>query len=146
MKKKFSKNWISSKQPRKQRKYRYNAPLHIKQKFASANLSKELRKRYNKRSLIIKKGDTVKIMRGQFKGKTSKVNMVSLKKTKIYLENISLVKKDGTKVFYPINPSNLQIVELLLDDKERKKILERKNVTPIQTSSAKNVATEKKGK
>ena len=146
MKKKYSKSWISSKQPRKQRKYRYNAPLHIKKKFVSANLSKELRKKYNKRSLQVKKGDTIKIIRGQFKGKTSKINRVSIKKTKVYLENINLIKKDGTKVFYPIHPSNLQITEILLEDKKRKRILERKNGTPIKTSSTKNMAAEEKGK
>ena len=48
MKKKFSESWKSSKQVRKQRKYRYNAPLHIKQKFVNVHLAKELRKKYKK--------------------------------------------------------------------------------------------------
>ena len=59
MKRKFSNSWISSKQVRKQRKYRYNAPLHRKRRFLSAPLSKELRKDYGKRSLVVKKGDEV---------------------------------------------------------------------------------------
>ena len=42
MKKIFSKHWKSSKQPRKQRKYRAKAPLHIKRKLLNVNLSKEL--------------------------------------------------------------------------------------------------------
>ena len=50
MKTKFSSSWIKSKQPRKQRKYRRYAPLHIKQRFVSAHLSKELHKKYNKRN------------------------------------------------------------------------------------------------
>lgn len=126
MKKKFSKHWKSSKQRRKQRKYRYNAPLHIRQTFISANLSKELRKKYGKRNVPLKKGDIVKIMRGNFKKKTGKVTKVNLKKTKVNVEGINLTKKDGTKVFYPLSPSNLQIIELLIDDKKRKKLLERK--------------------
>ena len=71
MKKKFSKKWKASGKARKQRKYVANAPLHIKKKFLSANLSKELRKKYG-RSLQIRKGDSVKVMRGKFKGKTGK--------------------------------------------------------------------------
>ncbi|MCD6275005.1 MAG: 50S ribosomal protein L24, partial [Candidatus Aenigmarchaeota archaeon] len=51
MKQLFSKSWVKSKQPRKQRKYRHNAPKHIRQKFMHANLSKELREKYNRRSL-----------------------------------------------------------------------------------------------
>ncbi len=62
MKKKFSDKWKASKLPRKQRKYLANAPLHIKRKFLSANLSKELRKKHGKRSIPIRKGDTVRIM------------------------------------------------------------------------------------
>ncbi|MCD6381372.1 MAG: 50S ribosomal protein L24, partial [Candidatus Aenigmarchaeota archaeon] len=68
MEKKFSKKWVSSKEPRKQRKYRYNAPLHIRQKLVSAHLTKELRNELGIRSLPVRKNDRVKIMRGKFKG------------------------------------------------------------------------------
>jgi len=126
MKKKFSKKWIASKQPRKQVKYRANAKLHTKGKFVSVNLIKSLREKYEKRSLRLRKGDTVKILRGQFKNKSGKVSKVDIKKSKIFVESIHLIKKDGTKAFYPINPSNLQITEIVVDDKIRKQILERK--------------------
>ena len=126
MKIKFSKCWKGSKQTRKQRKYRYNAPLHIKHKFLSTHLSKELKKKYNKRSLPIRKEDKVKIMRGQFKNKVGKVVKVLLRKTKLYIEGIENIRKDGTKSYYPIHPSNVTISELDLNDKKRKKILERK--------------------
>jgi len=56
MKKKFSNSWKASKQVRKQRKFRYNAPLHIKHKFLSAHLSKELMKKYGTRNIPVKKG------------------------------------------------------------------------------------------
>jgi len=126
MKQKFSRCWIRSKQPRKQRKYVYNAPLHIRQKFIHANLSKELREKYNRRNLGLRVGDTVKIMRGKFKGKIAKVSRINLKKLKIYLEGITRKKSDGREVQVPMRASNLQIVSLNLDDKERVKILERK--------------------
>ena len=126
MKTKFSSSWIKSKQPRKQRKYRYNAPLHIKQKFVSTHLSKELHKKYNRRSMNLRKGDGVKVMRGQFKNKVGKIEEVNLKKIKVYVSGIEVVKRDGTKARYPIHPSNLIITEVNMDDKMRNKILGRK--------------------
>ena len=127
MKKKYSNSWKGSKQPRKQRKYRANAPLHTRHKMASANLSKELRKEYSKRNFPIRKGDSVRIMRGEFRGKTGKVAEVNMKKLKILIENINRTKKDGAKVGVLFDISNLQIKELNLADKKRKMALERKN-------------------
>lgn len=121
MKNKFSTAWISSKQKRKQRKYRVNAPLHIKHKFVSAGLSKELKEKHDKKSMPIRKGDTVKIMRGKFSGKEGKVNKVNLKNLKILIDGITIQKKDGSKVNVYIEPSNVQIKELNLEDKERMK-------------------------
>jgi len=126
MKKKFVSSWKRSKKPNKQRKYRYNAAIHIKQKFIHSILSKELRKKYNKRNLGLKTGDKIKIVAGNFKGKEGKVERVDIKKTLIYVGGIEKVKKDGSKVLYPLHPSNLMITELNLDDKKRQKILDRK--------------------
>lgn len=117
--KKFSRTWKSSVSPSKQRKYAKNAPLHIKNKFTSAHLSQDLKKKYNKRNISLRVGDKVKVLRGQFKGKTGKVNRIDLKLSNVYVEGIDLVKKDGNKTFYPINPSNLMITELVVDDKMR---------------------------
>ena len=119
MKQKFSTKWKSSKQPRKQRKYLANAPLHIKKKFISVNLSKELRKKYNKRNISVRKGDVVKIMRGKFKKKQGKITEVKLKKSKLAVEGIQVKKLDGSKVNVMLQPSNLQIVELNLEDRKR---------------------------
>lgn len=126
MKQKFSIKWIGSKQPRKQRKYRANAPLHLKHKMMSGNLSKELRKRYGKRSIPVRKGDNIKIMVGEFKGKTGKIDTVENKKMRITIDGIFRSKKDGTKVGVYFHPSNLQIKELNLDDSKRNKVLDRK--------------------
>ncbi|MBW2982328.1 50S ribosomal protein L24 [Candidatus Woesearchaeota archaeon] len=118
--------WNKSKQPRKQRKYRYNAPLNTKNKFLGCHLSKELKGKYKKRNMGIRRGDNVKVLRGQFKGKTGKIDRVDIKKCKVYVTGIEIIKKDGTKALYPIHPSNLIIMELNLEDKKRKKSLERK--------------------
>lgn len=105
----------------------YNAPLHIKGKFMASHLSKELKTKYSKRSVRIKKGDKVTISRGQFKKKSGKVERVDIKQNKVYITSIEMIKKDGTKTLYPIHPSNLIITELNLEDKKRVKSLERGN-------------------
>ena len=126
MKKKFSIKWKKSKQKRKQRKYRFKAPLHIKHKMLSSNISKELRKKYSMKSIPLRKNDVVKIMRGKFKKKTGKIITVNLKKQWVYIEGIQKSKKDGSKVNIPFNASNLQIQELNLEDKKRmKKIIQK---------------------
>jgi large subunit ribosomal protein L24 len=127
MKQKFSTKWKASKQPRKQRKYLANAPMHIKHKFMAANLSKDLRKKYGKRSFPLRKGDEVKIMRGEFKGKIGKIEVVNQKNNKISINGMNRTKKDGTKVGIYFDHSNVQIKELNLEDRQRKKTLERKN-------------------
>lgn len=123
--KQFSKYWKASKKPRKQRKYLAKAPLHLRKKFLSVNLSKELRKQYNMRNIPIRKEDKVKILRGQFKKKMGKVVKVDLKNIRVFVEGIDSVKKEGTKVQYPLHPSNLMITGLEMSDRKRKKILER---------------------
>ena len=133
MKSKFSKTWKSSKQPRKQRKYRYNAPLHIRGKFFNAHLSPELRKKYNFRSLRLKTGDKVKIMRGQHKGKEEKVIEIDLKKSKVYLDKIIVTRIDGNTAKIPFNTSNLMITDLDLSDKKRKQKIESK-INKIQNT------------
>jgi large subunit ribosomal protein L24 len=121
MRKEFSKAWKGSKKPSKQRKYGYNAPLHIKGNFLNAHLSEDLMKKYSIRSLRVRKGDKVTVMRGQFRKKSGKVERVDVKKTEVYVSNVELAKKDGSKAFYPVHPSNLLITELNLDDKKRMK-------------------------
>lgn len=117
--KKFSTSWNKSKKPGKQRKYRYNAPLHTKNKLMGAHLSAELRKKHGIRSLPIKKGDKISVMRGQFKKKVGKVERVNTDKSKVYITGIEVTKKDGTKVLFPIHVSNVTITELNADDKKR---------------------------
>lgn len=145
MKRKFSTRWKSSKQPRKQIKYKANAPLHIKKKFVSAGLSKELRKKYGKRSLPVRKGDVVKIMTGKFKKKQGKVLKVILNNSKITIEGINVKKMDGSKANVKIQPSNLQIVELNLDDKKRMKKLGIKKTEKEEVKKESKVKDETEG-
>ena len=122
MKSKFTPSWKSSKQPRRQRKYVHNAPSHVRLKLMSSQLSKPLKDKFKKNSLPVRKGDTVKINRGQFKKTSGKVSKVLRRSYRVLIDNATLSKKDGSKVFYPIHPSNLTILELSLEDKRRIKV------------------------
>jgi large subunit ribosomal protein L24 len=118
-----------SKKPRKQRKFLYNAPLHIRRKMISAHLSKELREKYKRRSFPLRKGDEVKVMRGEFKGTIGKIVRVDTKKYKVYVDTVKKKRSVGTEYLVPVSPSNLMITKLNLEDKYRLKMLERgKNV------------------
>jgi large subunit ribosomal protein L24 len=125
MKKEFSKKWIGSRQTRKQRKYRSNAHLKLRHKMLSANLSKELRKKYGRRNFTLRKGDKVKIMKGEFKGKVGKVDIVDMRNLKASIEGMQKTKKEGTKINVKFYSSNLQIQELNLEDKNRIASLEK---------------------
>ncbi|MBI2665587.1 50S ribosomal protein L24 [Candidatus Woesearchaeota archaeon] len=123
----FVGSWNRSTQPRKQRKYRYNAPLHVRQKLISSHLSPELRKKYGCRNVAVRTGDKVRVMRGQFAKKEGKVERVNLKREEISVFGMDVIKRDGTKLLAAIHPSNIMIIELNLSDKKRKESLERSN-------------------
>lgn len=114
-----------SKQPRKQRKARYNAPLHIRHKFMSAALSDELRDKHGKRSFPLRKGDTVRVVRGDDKGKEGKVRTVDLKGEKITVEGVVVARSDLSEVPRTVHPSNVVITKLELKDKLRESALGR---------------------
>jgi large subunit ribosomal protein L24 len=143
MKKKFSNNWLSSTQVRKQRKYRYNAPLHLKHRFLSAHLSKELREKYGKRSVAVRKGDEVLIMRGNFAKKKGKILEVDLIRSRVSVENINRTKKDGTKVNVYLNPSNLVVESLTLDDSKRLKKHNKIEEKKLENKEEKKNASKK---
>lgn len=125
MDKRWSKAWKASAQARKQRKYLHNAPMHVRHKLVSAGLSKELRKDYGIRSLPVRKGDTVKVISGGYKGKSGKVTKVSLAKVVLYIEGVDQTRADGTKALYPVHPSNVQITKLDTSDKKRVSKIEK---------------------
>ena len=89
------------------------------------HLAKDLRKKYKLRSILLKKGDKVKILRGQKKNHVGDVDRLNLKTSKVFLTGMEITKKDGSKTTPPVNPTNLIITELNLDDKMRQKTLER---------------------
>jgi large subunit ribosomal protein L24 len=117
---------VTSSQPRKQRKYRYNAPLHVMSKFMTSTLSDELREKYSSRSARVVVGDTVKVMRGDHAGIEGKVREIDVKREQVTVEGVSVAKADGKEVPRPIHPSNLMITKLNLEDERRVASLEGK--------------------
>jgi large subunit ribosomal protein L24 len=119
MKKKFSTSWKGSKSPRKQRKYLYNAPLHLRGNFLNVHLSKELAAKYGIKKLRARVGDKVRVLRGKYRATEGKIDLVSLKKGTIKMTGVEVSKKDGSKAKVPIHASNLLIIDLNTDDKLR---------------------------
>jgi len=112
--------------PSKQRKMLFQAPNHRRHKHFASHLSPELKASRGVRALPVRNGDTVHIMRGDHKGFEGKVTRIDRRKYRIYVEGLTRETVDGTTIFVPIHPSKVMITRLNLDDKWRKKILERK--------------------
>lgn len=107
-------------QPRKQRKARYDAPLHVRRKQTASHLSEELLLKYDRRSMPLVTGDEVRVLRGDKKGDHGKVVEVDHKSRKVVVEGITHKKADGTDIGLPLDPSNLVIVRLNLEDQRRR--------------------------
>jgi large subunit ribosomal protein L24 len=115
---------VTSSQPRKQRKYRYDAPLHVRSTFMTCRLNEELTKKYGRSARVVV-GDTVRIMRGDFAGTEGKVREIDVKREQVTVEGVSVAKADGKEQPRPVHPSNLMITKLNLDDGKRVASLER---------------------
>ncbi len=118
-----------TKKPSKQRKRNiYKANIYGKRKLLVAKLDKPLAKTTNKKRMTIRKGDTVKILRGNYKGKSGKVEKVSYTHAKIYIKDIKQTNSRSQENMIPFNASNLIITELVLNDNKRIKNLDKKKV------------------
>ncbi len=116
-----------SKQPRKQRKSVYEAPMHRRRKMIASHLSAkylEDAKKYYPRSAVVRKGDTVRIVRGSLAGHVGKVEAVDTSSMRITIDGATVSKADGTQIAAKIHPSNVVIEKLDLSDTIRKKKFE----------------------
>ena len=124
----------------------YRATNQFRSKQIGAALSKQLRKKYGKRSIRILKGDVVKIVRGEYKGVEGKVTKISTEKNSIGVEGVQKEKSKGGKVDILIHSSNGVITSLKTDDKWRVKILEHKPKSKIKSMKADTKPEEKTSK
>lgn len=119
----------TSAQPRKQRKRLAQADKHTRRKLMSAHLSEDLMLEYDRRSMPVRAGDTVRITRGDFAGETGEVLEVDRERLQLEIDGVTNRSADGTQVPRPIHPSNVIITDLHLTDPKRRAAIERKGVT-----------------
>ena len=112
-------------QVRKQRLFRFNAPLHARQNFVHAHIDNAARQKLGikKRNTRVHKGDTVKVMAGSNKGKSGKVTGVNLRTCKLTISTVTRKNARGKEYGIPISVNNVYITELNLEDKLRLKKL-----------------------
>ena len=109
-----------------------------------SNLSDDLKKQYNKRSSSVVKGDTVRIVRGEYKGVEGKVEKINTEKGKLSIEGVQREKIKGGNVKVLIHASNVIISSLNMDDNYRKNKMDNKD-RQINKSKKQDIKkTEKK--
>jgi large subunit ribosomal protein L24 len=102
----------------------------------SASLADSLREVYKMRTLRVVKGDSVKVLRGEYKGVEGKVEHVDTERGTLNIEGVQREKIRGGQVKVPIHASKVMITNLNLTDKFRS--------NRIQGDKPKQPATEKK--
>ncbi len=131
-------NAVTSSQPRKQRKWFHTKPLHKMQEDFGMHLVASLRKSLGKRSLNARKGDTVKVVRGNenYVGKQGKITEIRRKKKQVLIEGITRKKVDGKEIPVPFRPSNLMLVSI--DETDKKRIKKPKTKKDDKKGDVKN--------
>jgi large subunit ribosomal protein L24 len=111
-----------------------------------SHLSKELQQKFNKSSIRVTEGDTVKVMRGEFKGVTGKITRVSTAKNGISIEGIKKEKLKGGNLDVFIHTSNVLVTDVNTEDKWRQSKLEGKNPKPAKQTKPKEEPKQEKPK
>lgn len=104
----------------------YHPTFHTRSKQLGSQLSEDLRKKYGKKSVRVIEGDSIKIVRGEFKGVDGKISKVSTKKSSVAVEGVKKEKTKGDKFDVYIHTSNLLVTGLNTEDKWRIAKLEGK--------------------
>ena len=125
-----------SSHPRKTRNQQiYYATIQRASKQLSGSLSKELRKKYGKRSARIIEGDTAKIVRGEFAGVDGKVTKISIPDRGVNIEGVKKEKLKGDKFDVYVHTTNIILTALSTSDKWRINKLEGKKATATRTDA-----------
>ena len=123
-----------SSHPRKTRNQQiYYATIQRASKQLSCSLSKELRKKYGKRSARIVEGDTANIVRGEFAGVDGKVTKISIPDRGVNIEGVKKEKLKGDKFDVYVHTTNIILTALSTSDKWRINKLEGKKATSVRT-------------
>ena len=105
----------------------FQATLQTRSKQMGSALSKDLQKKYGKKSARIIEGDSVTILRGEFKGVDGKISKISTQKSSVAIDGVKKEKTKGDKFDVFIHTSNLVITSLNSSDKWRMAKLEGKD-------------------
>ncbi len=105
----------------------YQATFQTRNKQLGSALSKDLQKKYSKKSTRVIEGDTITILRGEFKGVSGKITKISKEKTSVTIEGVKKEKTKGDKFDVYIHTSNLVVTALNTSDKWRITKLEGKD-------------------
>ncbi len=119
---------------------------HQRDNMVGATLSDNLRQQYNRRSARVIKGDSVKVMRGEYKGVEGKVDRVNTIEGTLEIEGIQREKVRGGQVKVPIHASKVMITGLKTDDKYRSAMLsgQKQQAAPKEEAKPKEVKAKKK--
>ncbi|MEX0861533.1 50S ribosomal protein L24 [Nitrosopumilus sp.] len=120
----------------------YQATFQTKSKQVASPLSKELHKKYGKRSVRVIEGDSVKILRGEFKGVDGKISKISTQKNSVAIDGVKKEKTKGDKFDVYIHTSNLIVTSLNTNDKWRILKLEGKDPRKQPKTQAETVKEE----
>jgi large subunit ribosomal protein L24 len=112
-----------SRLPRKQRKAVFTAHNFARRRFLTVALSRELRRRYGRRQLPVRKGDTVRVLSGSYQGQEERVAKINTRDRTLTLDNITLKKADQKLKALPVRPNHLLLTRLNLSDAWRRRVL-----------------------
>ena len=110
---------------------------HNRDASIAAHLDDNLNKQYSLRSYRVIKGDTVRIMRGEYSGIEGKVESVNTIRGTLAIEGIQREKVRGGNVKVKIHSSNVLISNFNMDDKYRQNRLQRRESKENSKSSRK---------
>jgi large subunit ribosomal protein L24 len=110
---------ILSAKPSKQRAALYSSHANRRHRNLSASLSTELKTSHGRNSYPVRKGDTVKILRGDFAGIEGKITKIDTKRQRLFVEGVAREKVAGTSTNVSVHSSKVMITKLNLDDKWR---------------------------
>ena len=121
-----------------------HVPKHQRDKMVGAVLEESLRKQYGRKNIRVVKGDSIRVMRGEYKGIEGKVEKVNTAHATLHIEGIQREKIRGGQVKVPIHSSNVMVISLNLDDDYRSSKLQ--GATDKGESAASSQKKEEKEK
>jgi len=130
--------------PRRQRKALYTARSFERRVRMTVPLSRELRARFHRRSLPLRKGDTVRVLSGSFEGREERVAKVHRRGYTVTLDNVTLKTADEKMKPLSLGIGKLVITRLNLSDPWRRRSMRVRDedVTPEERGEETAAAEE----